>query len=89
MILVTHAVSALADRDADLLVALNGTDRAFLSYVAVAEFRFGLLGSKEGELGISFLAALTAAMPTPSPYSPQCAASQFSPVPFSTRMGTP
>jgi predicted nucleic acid-binding protein len=47
MILDTNAVSALADRDADLLAVLDGAERAFLSFVAVAEVRFGLLGSKK------------------------------------------
>lgn len=64
MILDTNAVSALADRDAGLLALLDGADRAFLSFVAVAEFRFGLLGSKKGEAGIIFLEALTASIPT-------------------------
>lgn len=64
MILDTNAVSALADRDAGLLAVLNGTERVFLSFVAVAEFRFGLRGSKKGDEGITFLEALTAAIPT-------------------------
>lgn len=64
MILDTNAVSALADRDAELLAVLSGTERVFLSFVAVAEFRFGLRGSKKGEEGIVFLEALAAAIPT-------------------------
>ena len=63
MILDTNAVSALADRDTALLAILGEAERAVLSFVSVAEFRFGLLGSKKGELGTAFLEALTAAMP--------------------------
>ena len=64
MILDTNAVSALADRDAALLAVLGQAEKAVLSFISVAEFRFGLLGSKKGESGTVFLDALTAAMPT-------------------------
>jgi len=69
MILDTNAVSALADRDAALLAVLGEAEKAVLSFIAVAEFRFGLLGSKKGELGTAFLDALTAALPSLYPGS--------------------
>lgn len=69
MILDTNAVSALADRDPELIAVLGAAERAVLSFISVGEFRFGLLGSKKGESGVAFLDALSAAMPTIYPDS--------------------
>lgn len=69
MILDTNAVSALADRAPTLLAVLGQAEKALLSSVSVAEFRFGLLGSKQSETGAAFLSALTAVIPTLYPDS--------------------
>lgn len=49
MILDTNALSAFADADRDLLAKLP-TDRPWvLPVIVIGEYRFGLLGSREGE----------------------------------------
>jgi predicted nucleic acid-binding protein len=45
MILVTNAISGLAGRDLTLARIVDTSDHAALAFVAVAEYRFGILGS--------------------------------------------
>lgn len=63
MILDTNAVSALAGRDPDLLRLPEAREPPVLSFVAVAGFRYGLLGSTRAEVGLRFLQELEAAVP--------------------------
>ena len=51
MILDTNALSALAVRDATILRVVAGAERLALSFVTVAEFEYGLLGSARPDAG--------------------------------------
>lgn len=48
MILDTNALSAFADADRDLLAKLRSDRSWALPVVVIGEYRFGLLGSREG-----------------------------------------
>lgn len=63
MILDTNAVSALAEHDAALVNRLEQVENLALSYISVAEFHYGLLGSTRPDAGLALLEALTATMP--------------------------
>lgn len=63
MIFDTNALSALAAREPSLLALLDGANGLALSFITVAEFRFGLLGSNRPEAGLQFLQGLVAAIP--------------------------
>lgn len=63
MILDTNAVSAIADKDRRLLEVISTAPFLALSFIAYAEFRYGLLGSERPEAGIRLLADLTASIP--------------------------
>jgi len=63
MILDTNSLSALAARDRALLRLLGTADALFISFVAVAEFQFGLLGSTRPQAGIALLDQLCANVP--------------------------
>lgn len=63
MILDTNAVSAMADKDSRLMEVIASGSSLALSFIAYAEFRYGLLGSKRPEGGIRLLADLTASIP--------------------------
>ena len=63
MILDTTALSALAARDRDLLRMLASADTLFLSFVSVAEFQFGLLGSTRPQPGFAMLEQLSSSVP--------------------------
>jgi tRNA(fMet)-specific endonuclease VapC len=64
VILDTNAISALAAREAPLLERLRAVDTLALSFISVAEFRFGLLGSNRPEQGLELLNQLIARIPT-------------------------
>jgi predicted nucleic acid-binding protein len=63
MILDTNAVSALAARDKSLIEVISGGAMLALSFIAYAEFRYGLLGSKRPSEGIQLLEDLTSSIP--------------------------
>lgn len=63
MILDTNAVSALADKDRNLMEVIATCSSLALSFIAYSEFRYGLLGSNRPDAGIRLLADLTASIP--------------------------
>jgi len=63
MILDTNAVSAIADQDQGLMGIIATCSSLSLSFIAVAEFRYGLLGSNRPEAGNQLLAELIANIP--------------------------
>ena len=63
MILDTNAVSALAERDKKLLKVISESDSLALSFIAHAEFRYGLLGSSRPDAGKKLLEALARTIP--------------------------
>jgi tRNA(fMet)-specific endonuclease VapC len=63
MILDTNALSALAGRDPALIRLLNDGEDPSLSFVAVAEFQFGLLGSTRPHAGFELLEQLARSVP--------------------------
>lgn len=69
MILDTNALSALAARDPALLRLLDCVDQICLSFVTVAEFQFGLLGSTRPQVGFTLLEQLAAIVPVLYPES--------------------
>ncbi len=69
MMLDTNAVSAMADHDAALLEIIGATDQLALSFVSLAEFRYGLLGSSRPEAGLELIDSLSAVLPVLYPDS--------------------
>lgn len=67
MILDTNAVSALAARDPAILRRLDEADELAVSFIAIAEFHFGLLGSKRPASGHALLQQLAAMVPVLHP----------------------
>lgn len=63
MILDTNAVSALAERDPDVERVVSSTRNLRLSFISVAEFEFGILGSSRPEPAKAFIDGLSAALP--------------------------
>ncbi len=63
MILDTNAVSALADNDRVLARLVDASENAALSFVAVAEYRYGLLGSTRWLEGGKLLEGLLQILP--------------------------
>ncbi|HEY8991062.1 MAG TPA: PIN domain-containing protein [Luteolibacter sp.] len=63
MILDTNAVSALAGRETSILRLLEKAPALSLSFVSVAEFRYGLHGSTRPEAGLALLEALATHVP--------------------------
>ena len=63
MILDTNAVSALAEQDPAILRRIDGARELAISFISIAEFRFGLLGSRLPEPGIELLRQLAAIVP--------------------------
>ena len=63
MILDTNAISALAGRDPGILQVMESTSMLALSFVSIAEFRYGLLGSTRPEAGIALLETLATHLP--------------------------
>ena len=66
MMLDTNAISALAARDREILKVVGAADRLVLSFVAVAEFEYGLLGSARPDAGRVLLHQLVKAGEMPS-----------------------
>ena len=69
MILDTNALSALAGRDPSLVRLLKDGEDLSLSFVAVAEFQFGLLGSTRPHAGFELLEQLARTVPVLYPDS--------------------
>lgn len=69
MILDTNAVSALAARDEKLIKLILGSESLALSFIAYAEFRYGLLGSNRPNEGEKLLETLTRTIPLLLPNS--------------------
>ena len=63
MILDTNAVSALASKDKALIKLILGSRSLSLSFIAYAEFRYGLLGSNRPGEGKKLLEALIRNIP--------------------------
>jgi tRNA(fMet)-specific endonuclease VapC len=63
MILDTNAVSAMADRNPGLLNIIGAADEIMLSFVSVAEFRYGLLGSSRPDPGLQLIRRLEKTVP--------------------------
>ncbi len=63
MILDTNALSAMADKDQSLMAVISAGSPLALSFIAFAEFRYGLLGSNRPEAGLQLLANLIANIP--------------------------
>lgn len=63
MILDTNALSALADKDSALLEVISNASSLALPFVAYAEFRYGLLGSKRPAPGMQLLEQLACCIP--------------------------
>jgi tRNA(fMet)-specific endonuclease VapC len=63
MILDTNAISAIADQDQAILNVISNVDELTLPYISIAEFQYGLLGSKRSEVGTMLLQRLSATIP--------------------------
>ena len=63
MILDTNAVSALAARDPALMARLRSARSMELSFISIAEFEYGLLGSNRPDAGRELLRNLVARVP--------------------------
>jgi tRNA(fMet)-specific endonuclease VapC len=63
MILDTNAVSALAEKDSSLLNVIANAPCLVLSFIAHAEFEYGLLGSNRPNAGLKLLAQLADCIP--------------------------
>jgi tRNA(fMet)-specific endonuclease VapC len=59
MLLDTNAISAIGEKDGGILRILAAADAVALPFIAVAEFRYGLLGSSRPECGLLLLERLT------------------------------
>ena len=55
MILDTNALTALAARDPAIIAKLEAADSLAFSFICVAEFQYGLLGSNRPEAGHELL----------------------------------
>jgi predicted nucleic acid-binding protein len=60
VILDTNALSAVADRQPDVLRALSGMDRLAIPVVVLGEYRFGILQSRRLQAYEQWLAGLLA-----------------------------
>jgi predicted nucleic acid-binding protein len=69
MILDTNAISALAGGDPDISRLIGESKSAVISFIAIAEFKFGLLGSTRPESGEALLRSLVQILPVLSPTS--------------------
>ena len=69
MILDTNAISALAGSDPDISRLIGESKSAVISFIAIAEFKFGLLGSTRPESGEALLRSLVQILPVLSPTS--------------------
>lgn len=58
MILDTNAVTAMANQDPAILKRIARAEELALSYISVAEFQYGLLGSVRPEAGLALLGRL-------------------------------
>lgn len=67
MILDTNAVSALAAKEPAILRTLEGAGELAVSFIAIAEFHFGLIGSKRSEAGFVLLEQLATMLPVLHP----------------------
>lgn len=63
MILDTNALSALAAKEPAILGQLDEVEELAVSFIAMAEFQFGLLGSKRPEAGFALLRQLATMVP--------------------------
>ena len=63
MILDTNAISAIGDKDKALLALLAKTELLYLPVVTLAEYRFGLLGSRRPEIGEKLIDGLEKTIP--------------------------
>jgi predicted nucleic acid-binding protein len=63
VILDTNAVSALAAKEPAILGQLDEAEELSVSFIAMAEFQFGLLGSKRPEAGYAMLQQLATMVP--------------------------
>lgn len=69
MILDTNAVSAMADRNPALLKVIGSANQIMLSFISVAEFRYGLLGSSKPQAGLNLIQRLEGTVPVYYPDS--------------------
>ena len=63
MILDTNALTALAARDPTIIAKLEAADSLAFSFICVAEFQYGLLGSKRPEAGHELLRIMSTRIP--------------------------
>lgn len=62
MILDTNAVSALAERDPAVIHIVSSAPSPRLSFISVAEFEFGILGSSRPDPAKAFIDGLSAVL---------------------------
>ena len=69
MILDTNAISALASGHSEVAQLISQARSPSISFISIAEFKFGLLGSTRPEAGETLLKSLTEILPTLCPDS--------------------
>lgn len=63
MLLDTNAISAIGDKNPEIMKVLDEAESIEIPFIAIAEFRYGLLGSKRPEAGLSLLERLSESAP--------------------------